>query len=93
MAPKNSAVLINAIARNNVRPFVRRGIRLGWAGGRLMTKGVKRKVLKAIVNITVAEREPRAEDTPGAPPENQVAGSVVFTPPNHTVSLGGAYRL
>ncbi len=37
--------------------------------------------------ITLAERKPRAEDFPGAPPENLVAGSVVFSPPNHAVPL------
>src|SRR3954453_12597939 len=37
--------------------------------------------------VTVAERKPRAEDYPGAPPENLVAGSVVFAPPKHPVSL------
>ena len=31
--------------------------------------------------VTVAERTPTAEDFPGAPPENLVAGSVVFAPP------------
>src|SRR5262249_4353927 len=33
--------------------------------------------------LTVAERKPRAEDFPGAPQENLVAGSVVFSPPSH----------
>lgn len=37
--------------------------------------------------VTVAERTPRAEDFPGAPPENLVAGSVVFAPPDHPVPL------
>jgi formylglycine-generating enzyme required for sulfatase activity len=37
--------------------------------------------------VTVAERVPRAEDYPGAPPENLVAGSVVFAPPGHPVAL------
>lgn len=37
--------------------------------------------------VTVAERKPRAEDFPGAPPENLVAGSVVFAPPDHPVPL------
>jgi len=36
---------------------------------------------------TVAERRPRLEGFPGAPAENLVAGSVVFSPPNHPVSL------
>ena len=37
--------------------------------------------------VTVSERTPRAEDFPGAPPENLVAGSVVFAPPGHAVPL------
>jgi formylglycine-generating enzyme len=37
--------------------------------------------------ITVAERKPRPEDFPDAPPENLVAGSVVFSPPDHAVQL------
>jgi formylglycine-generating enzyme len=37
--------------------------------------------------VTVAERRPRAEDFPGAPPEILVAGSIVFSPPDHPVSL------
>jgi formylglycine-generating enzyme required for sulfatase activity len=37
--------------------------------------------------VTVAERTPRAADFPGAPPENLVAGSVVFTPPVAAVPL------
>jgi len=43
--------------------------------------------VKATGYITVAERKPRAEDFPTAPPENLVAGSVVFSPPNHPVPL------
>lgn len=46
------------------------------------------KFVKATNYVTVAERKPRAEDYPGAPPENLVAGSVVFSPPDHPVSLG-----
>ncbi len=42
--------------------------------------------------ITLAERVPRAEDYPGAPPENLVAGSVVFTPPGHDVPLDNHYQ-
>lgn len=42
--------------------------------------------------VTVAERTPRAEDFPGAPPENLVAGSIVFTPPDQSVPLDTHYR-
>ncbi len=37
--------------------------------------------------VTVAERTPRAEDFPGAPAANLVAGAVVFSPPDHPVPL------
>ena len=43
--------------------------------------------VKATRYVTVAERKPQAEDVPGASPEELVAGAVVFTPPNHPVSL------
>ena len=45
--------------------------------------------------VTVAERAPTKEEFPGAPPENLVAGSTVFTPTparcrSTTISNGGA---
>jgi formylglycine-generating enzyme len=33
----------------------------------------------------VAEWKPSVKDFPNAPPENLVAGSVVFSPPNHAI--------
>ncbi len=45
------------------------------------------KFVKATGYVTVAERKPRQEDYPTAPPENLVAGSVVFAPPDHPVPL------
>jgi len=50
------------------------------------------RFVKATGYITVAERKPRAEDFPGAPPENLVAGAVVFAPPDHPVSLDNHYQ-
>ncbi|MGE0821181.1 MAG: formylglycine-generating enzyme family protein [Candidatus Binatia bacterium] len=46
----------------------------------------------ATAYITVAERPPRVEDYPGAPPENLVAGSVVFSPPDHLVALNDHFQ-
>ncbi len=43
--------------------------------------------VKATGYVTVAERVPTAEEFPDAPPENLVAGSVVFAPPDHPVPL------
>ena len=48
--------------------------------------------VKATGYVTVAERTPREEDFPGAPAKNLVAGSVVFTPPNHAVRLNNHFQ-
>ena len=48
--------------------------------------------VKATGYVTVAERTPKAEDFPGAPPENLVAGSVVFSPPDHPVPLNNHFQ-
>ena len=48
--------------------------------------------VRATGYTTVAERVPRASDFPGAPPENLVAGSVVFSPPGHPVALDTQFR-
>jgi len=50
------------------------------------------RFVKATGYVTVAERKPRAEDFPGAPPDNLVAGSVVFSPPDHPVPLDDHYQ-
>lgn len=48
--------------------------------------------VKATGYVTIAERKPRAEEFPDAPPENLVAGSVVFTPPDHLIPLDDHFR-
>ena len=48
--------------------------------------------VRATGYVTVAERTPRAEDFPGAPPEDLVPGSVVFAPPDHAVPLDNHLR-
>jgi formylglycine-generating enzyme required for sulfatase activity len=50
------------------------------------------KFVNATHYLTVAERKPRAEDFPTAPPENLVAGSVVFSPPTHPVQLDNHFQ-
>jgi formylglycine-generating enzyme len=46
----------------------------------------------ATLYVTIAERAPRAEDFPGAPPQNLVAGAVVFSPPGHQVLLNDHFQ-
>src|SRR5262249_5012077 len=48
--------------------------------------------VKATHYVTVAEIPPRQEDFPTAPKENLVAGGVVFTPPDHAVSLHDQFQ-
>jgi formylglycine-generating enzyme len=57
-----------------------------------VTNAQFREFTKATGYVTIAERTPRAEDFPGAPPENLVAGGVVFSPPNHPVALNDHFQ-
>lgn len=50
------------------------------------------RFVKATGYVTVAEQTPRAEDFPGAPPENLVAGAVVFAPPSGPVPLNDHFQ-
>jgi formylglycine-generating enzyme required for sulfatase activity len=50
------------------------------------------KFVKATSYVTIAEKTPTKEEFPDAPPENLVAGSVVFTPPPQPVPLDNHYR-
>jgi formylglycine-generating enzyme len=48
--------------------------------------------VKSTGYVTVAERKPSAADFPGAPPENLVPGSVLFSPPDHPVPLHNHFQ-
>jgi formylglycine-generating enzyme required for sulfatase activity len=50
------------------------------------------RFVKATGYVTIAERKPDAKDFPGAPPENLVAGSVVFAAPDHPVPLNNHFQ-
>ena len=63
-----------------------------WMDQTEVTDAQFEQFTKATHYVTIAERPPRAEDYPGAPPENLVAGSVVFTPPDHPVLLNNHYQ-
>ncbi|MCE9631596.1 MAG: formylglycine-generating enzyme family protein [Planctomycetia bacterium] len=71
----------------DARPIHR--VRVGgfWMDVHEVTNRQFAEFVAATNYVTVAERVPRAEDFPGAPPENLVAGSIVFTPPSDPVPL------
>jgi formylglycine-generating enzyme required for sulfatase activity len=50
------------------------------------------KFVEATGYVTIAEQTPKAEDFPGAPQENLVAGSTIFTPTPAPVPLDNHYR-
>lgn len=58
-----------------------------WLDRTTVTNEQFARFVRATGYITVAERTPDAKDFPGAPPENLVAGSLVFTPTPRPVSL------
>jgi formylglycine-generating enzyme required for sulfatase activity len=58
-----------------------------WMDATAVTNEEFARFVDATHYVTVAERVPQAKDFPGAPPENLVAGSVVFSPPNGPVPL------
>jgi len=76
----------------DARPIHRVYVDGFWMDATEVTNEQFAKFVKATGYVTVAERKPRAEDYPGAPPENLVAGSVVFTPPDHEVHLDNHYQ-
>jgi len=63
-----------------------------WMDKTEVTNEQFEKFVKATGYVTIAERTPRPEDFPGAPPENLVAGSVVFAPPDHPVKLNDHFQ-
>ena len=71
----------------DARPIHRVGVGGFWIDVHEVTNMQFAEFVKATGYVTVAERVPRAEDFPGAPPENLVAGSIVFAPPTEPVPL------
>lgn len=79
-------------AAADARPIHRVYVDGFWMDKTDVTNEEFARFVKATGYVTVAERAPRAEDFPGAPPENLVAGSVVFSPPDHPVPLNDHFQ-
>ena len=79
-------------AMNDARPIVRVRVDGFWMDQTEVTNAQFAKFVEATGYVTVAERIPKAEDFPGAPPENLVAGSVVFSPPENPVILDNHFQ-
>ena len=71
----------------DTRPWHRVYVDGYWIDQTEVTNDQFARFAKTTNYMTIAERQPRAEDFPTAPRENLVAGSVVFTPPGQPVDL------
>jgi formylglycine-generating enzyme required for sulfatase activity len=89
-SPDMDDVAMNATIDS--RPIHRVYVDGFWMDTTVVTNTQFEAFVRATGYVTVAERTPRAEDFPGAPPENLVAGSVVFSPPDHPVPLDNYFQ-
>ncbi len=63
-----------------------------WMDKTEVTNEQFEKFVKATGYVTFAEKAPTREEYPTAKPENLVAGSVVFTPPDRAVPLNDHFQ-
>jgi formylglycine-generating enzyme len=76
----------------DARPIHRVYVDPFWMDETEVTNAQFARFVKATGYETVAERRPTREEFPGAPEQNLVAGSVVFTPVAQPVPLDDHYR-
>jgi len=74
-------------ATEDSRPVHRVYVDGFWMDKTDVTNAEFAKFVAATHYVTQAERKPTKEEFPDAPPENLVAGSIVFAPPDHPVPL------
>ncbi len=86
------ANIVGMQATKDSRPIHRVAVKGFWIDKTEVTNAQFAAFVKATTYVTVAERKPTAEEFPGAPPENLVAGSVVFAPPDHPVPLNDHFQ-
>ena len=80
------------MASNDAEPIHRVRVDGFWMDKTVVTNEQFAKFVEATGYVTVAERTPTKEEFPTAPAENLVAGSVVFSPPDHEVPLNNPLR-
>ena len=84
--------MVGMQATTDSRPIHRVYVDGFWMDKTEVTNEQFAKFVEATGYVTIAEQTPRAEDFPGAPPENLVAGAVVFSPPSHPVPLNDHFQ-
>jgi formylglycine-generating enzyme len=79
-------------AMADARPIHRVYVDGFWMDRTDVTNAEFARFVAATGYVTMAERKPRAEDFPGAKAEDLVPGSIVFSGPEHEVSLEDALQ-
>ena len=90
--PLDGHDMVGMQATTDSRPIHRVAVEGFWMDETEVTNQQFALFVKATGYVTVAEQTPRAEDFPAVPPDNLVAGSVVFSPPDHAVPLNDAFQ-
>jgi formylglycine-generating enzyme required for sulfatase activity len=90
--PRDPKDTVGMQATTDSRPVHRVFVDGFWMDKTEVTNDQFARFVQATGYVTVAERTPRPEDFPGAPPENLVAGSVVFSPPAQAVPLNDHFQ-
>ena len=80
------------MASNDAEPIHRAYVDGFWMDKTTVTNEQFAKFVGATGYVTVAEKAPTREEFPTAPEENLVAGSVVFSPPDHEVPLNNHFQ-
>ena len=79
-------------AMHDAQPVHRVHVDGFWMDATEVTNEQFEEYVKATGYVTIGEQAPRAEDFPGAPPENLVAGSTVFIPTPGPVPLNDHFQ-
>ncbi len=79
-------------ATTDSRPIHRVAVEGFWMDATEVTNEQFARFVKETGYVTFAERKPTQEEFPDAPPENLIAGSVVFHPPDHAVPLDDHFQ-
>jgi len=85
--PRDINDVVGMQATTDSRPIHRTYVDGFWMDRTEVTNEQFEKFVKATGYVTIAEQTPKAEDFPGAPAENLVAGSTIFTPTAQAVPL------
>ena len=90
--PMNMNDEVGMQATTDSRPIHRVAVDGFWMDATEVTNEQFARFVKATGYVTVAERKPTKEEFPTAPPENLIAGSVVFAPPDQPVPLNNHFQ-